>query len=196
MAIWSSMRAPGTLVAFVYAALAVFSSTITASTQWPLRSVVIVTNALPKGCQLAPMSSFSGDVRQERMTITSRAIPTNPWNGSEVSVISNVLRLVDDPMQVPDGPPPSKSEIETLWGTRAQQIAEAAGAIYHFDGGLISVYALRYRTVGDLESVESKRGGIELRKGSLRVVVFGDGSVCSDAVVKHARRTLSAFSGR
>jgi hypothetical protein len=111
-------------------------------------------------------------------------------------MISHLLRLVDDPIKMPDGPPPNKREIATLWGSRTQQIAEAAGAVYESGGGLISVYALRYHRVADLESVQSRRGGVQLRMGSVRVVVFGDGSACSDAVVTHARNALSGASGR
>ena len=178
-------------------ALTIPIGNINAAAQEPLRPIVIVTDsALPQGCHLRQHMSFSGDDKT-RVTITSFAMPDNPWSGSDVRVISNILKLVDPPMQVPDAPLPSARVVESLWLTRAREISDAAAAIYDSGGGLISVYALRYRSVGDIESVKSTSGATdEFRMRLVRIVVLGDGSACSDVVVGHARSALSSLASR
>ena len=182
-------------LALVSAAATVSVGLSAASRQETLRSVVVVSSALPQGCALAADSSLSRNAREGRTAITARAIPTNPWSGSDIGVVANILQLIDPPLAVPDGPPPSARAVKSLWLARAREVTEAAAATYDSGSGLISVYALRYRSA-DVEFGKPQKGRLELKMGSLRVVVSGDGSACSDAVVSHAKSALFSSSGR
>jgi hypothetical protein len=87
-----------------------------------------------------------------------------------------------------------------LWLQRARNISDCAAAIYDSGVGLISVYALKYRNVDDLEPDLPDRSAtgsmLELRRGAVRVIMFGDGSECSVDLARHVRSTLPNGAGR
>ncbi len=162
--------------------------------QTPLASIVIVKGE-PDGCRLARSRSTTAGMT----TIVSSPIPDNPWVGDDIGVISQILKVLDSPILVPDGPPDRRT-VTSMWLERARRISEGAAAIYDSGAGLISLYALKYRDAGDLEPNTAARhetgATFDLRRGVVRVVMFGDRSKCADALARHVRSTLSGGSGR
>ena len=152
-----------------------------------LSSVVIVTDGLPQGCHLPPRVA----VNEDAVTITGASIPENPWVGSDSTVISGILQIVDPPLSVPDGPPPDPRTLRLLSLQYARKISEGAMAIYDSGNGLISLYALKYRDSADMppsSSVQTnKPDTFEVRYGAVRIMMLGNGTECSLAIAKHVK---------
>jgi hypothetical protein len=161
----------------------------------PLAPIVIVMTELPSGCHLAKHLSVEAGVT----TIVGSSIPDNPWVGDDIGVISKILQEVDPPILVPDGPPDRKT-VTSMWLDGARKISDGAVAIYDSGVGLISVYALRYRHAVDLKPDTPARNEtakrFDLRRGAVRIVMFGDASECSVAIARHVRSMLPKDPGR
>jgi hypothetical protein len=187
----------GALLPFIFIASATSIQSNVAPPE-ALAPIVLVRSKLPDGCHLALPPRVAG--KDRRTTIVSPPpIPGNPWVGDDIGVISHILEMVDPPFPVPDAPPDRKT-IASMSLQRARKISDGAAAIYDSGAGLISVYALRYRNVADLGPATPVRketdDAFEIRRGAVRIIMFGDRSECSGAVAGHIRSALPNGAGR
>ena len=165
----------------------------TPATPVALRDLTIPADRLPAGCVLAASEPERLDNSRVRFWI-ELPVRTNPWIGTDGSVIALIRERMDGPFPVPDGPPLSRGELSAFRGRLADGIAEGYAAFYRQDESrpeVLSVLAVRvqeghelFRALAEPRRREASRS-VRVRTGQIHAVVFGDDGPCFKIIAAH-----------
>lgn len=181
-------------------AAALFSASLLqpSAPQFSLRDLAIDSASLRTPCRLAPAPSRPANgTRVVTGLWAGLPIRTNPWIGTDASILSAIRMRMGAALTSPDGPPLTPAQNTRYLSHLADGVAEGFAAIYD-DGGtdVTAVYALRFiDPSGAGEFAASLRG-----KGSAPLVIRGDvvarvvggGSGCAAQLATH----LGALVGK
>jgi hypothetical protein len=124
------------------------------------------------------------------MLWTGLEIPTNPWSGTERSIIASIRMRVFGPPMTPDGPPLTGNEARRYFLQTADGVDEGYAAFYHERSkpDVVAVYGLRFADLRGLDwaNLPGLRAHVVIM-GSTVALVTGVGDECFDAVRGHVR---------
>jgi hypothetical protein len=145
-----------------------------------------VTQGLPTGCSLAPSNPPIGlgqPVRPE----------SNPWQGTDRSMIASIREAMYGAPRVADGPPPSAAELSRFFARLSHGIDEGYVAFYQLQGSNdLDVYALTFSQGeplprrGTMARTDPRRA-VWLESGRTAIVLYGDESPCFSAIQSHLK---------
>jgi hypothetical protein len=155
-----------------------------------MNDLTVPQDRLPAGCSLSARDSVQLDGNRIRGGLwAGLPIPSNPWTGTDRSIIASIRERMDGPPQEPDGPPLDRRAAARYRLGLADGVEEAYAAIYvtQSEPTLVVLYASRYaateRTFHPSRTVPNHRFQI----GPIEAVVSGDGGQCSQAVVAYLK---------
>ena len=162
-----------------------------------LQDLTVPGDRLPGGCALSPAASVRLDGNSIRGGLwAGLRIRTNPWTGTDASVVASIRERLDGgPPLVPDGPPLTPREQARYRLRFADGIEEAYAAIYlpSNSSGLVVVYGLRFPSADNAVDVwanarRSKNlSTVGLTVGPILAFVSGDGGSCFQSVVAYVK---------
>ena len=159
---------------------------------FPLADLTVPAERLPTGCGLSPSPS----IRMRAGLWAGLPISSNPWTGTDRGIVASIVERVIDPPRIPDGPPPTNSELARFRLRLADDVEEAYAAVYT-DGGpsLISVNAVRYVDAAELTSLRNsgrmRPGSFRLMAGRTLLTVSGDDGPCLQGVSAHVKEVVN-----
>jgi hypothetical protein len=109
-----------------------------------MQELTVPAERLPAGCVLSPAPWRAVDGGRVRMNLWAE-FPTNPWIGTERTLIVSIREMVDGPPVLPDGPPLGPKQLSRYLSQLADGVEEAYGAVYlQSEADVIRVRALRF----------------------------------------------------
>jgi hypothetical protein len=155
-----------------------------------MQELTVPKARLPAGCALSPAPSVHLDGNTIRGGLwAGLPIATNPWAGSDASLMASLREHLDPPL-LPDGPPLSRGESARYRLRLADDIEEAYAAIYlqSESSPLVVVYGLRFASAemalefwGHARASRNPRA-VGIAIGPIVAVIEGDGGQCFQAV--------------
>lgn len=143
-----------------------------------------VTNGLSAGCSLASRKAIIG---------FSRPVPidSNPWRGTDRSIIASIREVMYGAPRAVDGPPLSGAEFSRFFFRLSHGIDEGYVAFYRQQGSEeLAVHALTFSSSEpfparrNMARADSRRA-IWLEHGRTAIVLYGDEGPCSRAIRSH-----------
>jgi hypothetical protein len=197
---WSTLAAGGRgLTSIVLAMLAVGSAC--GAGQHLLRRPVTMQELtvpkprLPEGCSLKVIEPPRRDINPVTGGVIIRADPdwlhlgTNPWTGTDRSVLAEIRQHIDGMFPLPDAPPLTATQVAAFY---ADGIDEGYAATYTQSGGReIALWAVRFavpKKRTDFPMVgrgATAQNVVRIEIGAIRAVVDGDGGPCSNVIVAY-----------
>jgi hypothetical protein len=168
-----------------------------ASPALPLNRLTVPLQELGTDCMLVPSpserindSTFRGGLW------AGLPIDSNPWEGVDQTVITDIRERLDQPVRVPDGPPLDRRQLLKFRSMLADGVAEGYAAIYRDQqtSDLITVYALRLQPNQPVDNIANRLPSGDAKQarfvnGQLVTVVRGSGR-CFERVVEHISGVL------
>ncbi len=156
-----------------------------------LNDLTVPWERLPEGCALwrEPSTGRQGDVMHGGLSVGLR-VPTNPWAGTDTSLIASIRERMAPP-PVPDAPPMSSREAARFRIQLANNIEEGYAATYHQaeSKALVVVHGLRFARATDAQNLWHGLGlptsdpvAVRVQFGPIAAVVSGDPGDCLDRV--------------
>jgi hypothetical protein len=159
-----------------------------------LEKLTVPKDRLPEGCAIKPIQPDAKPFKSTVPGLLPSEVTANPWIGTDRRILASLRELVDGPNAIrpPDAPPLSQSESSALLLRLADGVDEGYAATYAQAGPDLGVIALRFSSAHevdlDLPRANSKgAGNTALQIGQIRVVVYGDGGRCSDAITGYVK---------
>jgi hypothetical protein len=150
-----------------------------------MNDLTVPQDRLPAGCALSATDSVRLDGNRVRVGLwASLPIPSNPWTGTDRSIIASIRERMDGPPLEPDGPPVDRRAASRYRLGLADGVEEAYAAIYvtQSDSTLVVVYASRYATTKRTFYPSRAAPDHRFQIGPIEAVLSGDGGQCSQAV--------------
>ncbi len=145
-----------------------------------------VIKGLPAGCSLAtdkPVIGLNLPVQ----------IDSNPWRGTDRSILASIREVMYGSPRLPDGPPLSAAELSRFLFRLSHGIDEGYVALYQQQGSEdLEVRALTFSKGepfprhGNMARIDSRRV-VWLESGRTAIVLYGDESPCFSAIQSHLR---------
>ena len=157
-------------------AMVVSATLVIAQPQAQLERLTVPADRLPVGCALPqPPSSIGADGKSVRGGLWGGlSITTNPWSGTDPSIVSWIRVLADPPRRAVDGPPMSPAELARARLRLADDVEWAYAAVY-VDASERRVIVTAYKLI-ERETVVRR--------------VSGTGSACYEAVASYVREAM------
>lgn len=161
------------------------------ASQLPVRleSLTFPSERLPSGCMLSPSPTAAAAGNRIREGLWDNLpITTNPWVGTDRSIIATIRERVEGPVVAfPDGPPLSRSELSRFRLALADGVEEGYAAVYTFESRLIVAYGLRFAGTQKNVGFPNKPRLNGIRIGPIVAYLDGDRGPCSQAIGAHLR---------
>jgi len=158
----------------------------------PFDTLTVPSSRLVDGCALA---SSSISPRENWFAAVSwkagLPITTNPWSGSERSIVAAIRAGIEPMPRVPDGPPLSASQAARFRMRWADGVEEAYAAVYSNAVPKVVVHALRFAQTPLPLAPPANSTSIRIERDRLVVVVSGPAGPCRDLVATYIREVTS-----
>jgi hypothetical protein len=150
-----------------------------------INDLMVPPDRLPAGCTLSPSDSVHLDGSRVGGGLwAGLPITSNPWTGTDRSIVASIRERMGGPPLEPDGPPLDRPAASRYRLLLADGVEEAYAAIYstQSDSTPIVVYASRFTPTARpfYRSRPAPNHRVEI--GPFDVVVSGDGGQCFQAV--------------
>lgn len=160
-----------------------------------LETLTVPQSRLGPGCHLAPSAVVMDGDRMLGGLWAGLPITSNPWSGSDRSIVATIRERVALSPRPPDAPPFSGQEVARFRLQLAADVDQAYAAIYADDAiQPITVYAVRFNETPIPQAPHANA----LPKGSLRlvrdrsvVVLSANGGRCSEAVGAYLKELMA-----
>jgi hypothetical protein len=163
-----------------------------------LSDLTVPAARLPAGCTLSLAANVRMDGNRFRGGLwAGLPIESNPWTGTDASVIVALRQRLDPPLLEPDGPPLVGRQRARFFAGLAEGIDAGYAGIYlqAESTTLTVVYGLKFPT-GEAAAEFWDHARVRLSKnpaavgivnGPMVAVVSGDGGKCYQAVAAHLK---------
>lgn len=144
---------------------------------------------LTSGCSLSPSPTVT--IGNQIRGGLWGGLPSNPWTGTERSIVANITEQVMGSPALPDGPPLSRAELARFRLRWADDVESAYGAVYtKADMHVATVDAVRLKSMPANRPRGNPGARLQLVHGRTVVALFGEGDPCFDALAAYLREVM------
>jgi hypothetical protein len=166
---------------------------VTSSSLASLQELTVPPAQRPPGCAATPVAPKHAP-DDEFSWLLPPQVRTNPWIGSDKTVLAEIRARIDPPLRAaaPDGPPIARAASAEFAAHLADDVEEGYAAAYGSpDGPAFPVWAVRFAPGADrLSAGRLDAPANVIDAGTVRVMLPADASACARAVAAYVRTVL------
>ena len=153
----------GNRLLVVFVMLAIWTADTIAQDNFPLASLTVSENELPRGCRLMPSDAKLRFI-----------FPSNPWLGRNPQSLVALRNIIDGPLKVVDGPPLSARQLSAFEQRWLESVVDGYRATYvSSEEDVVTVSAIRFTNLKAAKAASIRRQFDSFSAHSFHRVTFG-----------------------